>query len=344
MSNVELQKYFGVSSSIDVPEYDITFPTNANERGKPISEHRAKRDVGRLDGIKYFQMDAFGKNLHLNVTLNKHLLGPNFYIETRHKDGSKTVTDAPHRNFYHGHVVSNPRSLVAISDNRGVSGAIRVADDEMLFVQPLPRHLSGHDHNSKELIPHLVVKRSVNDFHDEHRQMFETEELEYPQRDEKRMTESDATTVESDEQGHKFLEVIYVGDYLITEHIGLIELPDMLLIIGNIVSRMFTDSTFGEIKFNYVVTRMIILNNDELKYFRNASNGHKLGVFGDWLSKNNPGSDKDPEHADMGTLFTSYTGGGLALVGGMCYWNMRSVVGSIGLSSSAIAAHENFHK
>jgi hypothetical protein len=36
---------------------------------------------------------------------------------------------------------------------------------------------------------------------------------------------------------------------------------------------------------------------------------------------------------------------GLALSGGMCsYRDVRSVVGSIGLSSSAIAAHENFHK
>ena len=42
----------------------------------------------------------------------------------------------------------------------------------------------------------------------------------------------------SDENGHKFLEVVYVGDHLITEQIGLIELPDMLLIIGNIVSNM----------------------------------------------------------------------------------------------------------
>ena len=36
---------------------------------------------------------------------------------------------------------------------------------------------------------------------------------------------------------------------------------------------------------------------------------------------------------------------GLALSGGMCsYRDMKAVVGSIGLSSSAIAAHENFHK
>lgn len=36
---------------------------------------------------------------------------------------------------------------------------------------------------------------------------------------------------------HKFLEVIYVGDHLITQQIGLIELPEMLLIIGNVVRK-----------------------------------------------------------------------------------------------------------
>ena len=65
-------------------------------------------------------MRAFGRKMHLNVTLNKNLLDANFYVETRHKDGTKTITGSPHRNFYHDHVVSNPGSLVAISNHRGV--------------------------------------------------------------------------------------------------------------------------------------------------------------------------------------------------------------------------------
>ena len=103
-----------------VPEYDISYPLNSNNQGEHIAEYRAKRDISDSAEIKYYQMTAFGKKMHLNVTLNKNLLGPNFYVETRHKDGTKTITDAPHRNFYHDHVVSNPGSLVAISDHRGV--------------------------------------------------------------------------------------------------------------------------------------------------------------------------------------------------------------------------------
>ena len=42
--------------------------------------------------------------------------------------------------------------------------------------------------------------------------------------------------IDDDKNGHRFYEIIYVGDHLIAETIGLMELPDMLLIIANIVS------------------------------------------------------------------------------------------------------------
>lgn len=93
-----------------------------NDQGNPISGKRAKRDVNK-SGQKYFSLTAFGNKLHLNVTLNKNLIGPNFYVETKHKNGSRAFADTPHRNFYHGHVVSQPNSLVAISENRGVVSA-----------------------------------------------------------------------------------------------------------------------------------------------------------------------------------------------------------------------------
>jgi hypothetical protein len=60
---------------------------------------------------------------------------------------------------------------------------------------------------------------------------FSTLELPKPQEDWD-YAESEITDYHSQ---HKFLEVIYVGDHLITQQIGLIELPEMLLIIGNVV-------------------------------------------------------------------------------------------------------------
>ena len=46
--------------------------------------------------------------------------------------------------------------------------------------------------------------------------------------------------INEDENGHRFYEIIYVGDHLIADRIGLMELPDMLLIIANIVRLVAT--------------------------------------------------------------------------------------------------------
>ncbi|CAB4005470.1 A disintegrin and metallo ase with thrombospondin motifs 18-like, partial [Paramuricea clavata] len=341
MNKEELIKYFAVSKPHEVPDYDISYPTSVNDEGHELQEHEIfKRNLNPSIEQRFYHMDAFGKRYLLNVTKNENLLGPNFHIEMRNPDGSISVSGAPHRNFYHGHLFSKPDSFVAVSDNQGLSGAIRTSADEMLFVQPLANRLfEGYKSLSKQR-PHLVVKRTVKELNQLTEQIFEEEELPKPQEDWD-YAESEITDYHSQ---HKFLEVIYVGDHLITQQIGLIELPEMLLIIGNVVARMFTDSTFGEKKITYVITKIVILSNGELKYFKNATNGAKLTAFGRWMRKTNPADDEDPNHVDIGTLFTSYTGGGLALSGGMCsYRDVRSVVGSIGLSSSAIAAHENFH-
>ncbi|CAB4008505.1 A disintegrin and metallo ase with thrombospondin motifs 16-like, partial [Paramuricea clavata] len=291
-----------------VPEYDIAFPKHVDKRGQQISSYNAKREIEET-GLKYYHLTAFNKNLHLKVSLNKHLLGPGFHVETRHKDGSRTITDALHRNFYHGHVVDHPGSFVALSDNSGVSGAIRLVDDEILYMEPVPRHLLDHIHHDEHL-PHLVVKKTEKDFQRENKVMFDTEEIHH--RDEAPLLRKELKNneeIDDDENGHRFYEIIYVGDHLIAQEIGMMELPDMLLIIANIVSRMYTDSSFGEIKLHYIVTKVLILNNGELNYTRDASNGVKLDHFGSWLQKHNPKSDADPQHVDAGTLFTSLGGG-----------------------------------
>ena len=57
------------------------------------------------------------------------------------------------------------------------SGAIRIADDEMLFLQPLANHLYNEDESSSNQRPHLVVKRTVKEFNHLKQQVFEEEGL-----------------------------------------------------------------------------------------------------------------------------------------------------------------------
>ena len=78
-----------------------------------------RRHAGNQPRV-YLNISLFGVDLHLNLTVNEHLLAPHFYIETRHKNGSRTLSVPTHRNFFHGHVVSHPYSTVALSGEDGL--------------------------------------------------------------------------------------------------------------------------------------------------------------------------------------------------------------------------------
>ncbi len=97
----------------------------------------------------------------------------------------------------------------------------------MFEIHPLPDHLS----KNHEKDPHLVIKRSITDkllqFDHDLNQTF-TEKRGLEQEDQ---CKKDVKT--------KFLEVIYVADKYAIELFGLIELPEMLLSIGNIVRFLF---------------------------------------------------------------------------------------------------------
>ena len=54
------------------------------------------------------------------------------------------------------------------------SGAIRLVDDEMLFMEPVPRHLLDRDYHDGHH-PHLVVKKTEKNFQRENKMMFDSE-------------------------------------------------------------------------------------------------------------------------------------------------------------------------
>ena len=99
---------------IVVLDYDVSHLTPVNERGEEISQRRTRRDITNKKQA-FYNISILGLNLHLNLTLNGHLIAPCFHIETKHSNGSTTKSGLTHRNFYHGHVISYPGSKVALS-------------------------------------------------------------------------------------------------------------------------------------------------------------------------------------------------------------------------------------
>lgn len=69
--------------------------------------------------IWFYNVQAFGMSLHLNLTKNEELMSPWLTVE-RHENGTVTGEDPPHNSFYNGHVSSEPGSSVAVSNERGL--------------------------------------------------------------------------------------------------------------------------------------------------------------------------------------------------------------------------------
>ena len=67
----------------------------------------------------YYNVQAFGMSLHLNLTKNEELMSPWLTVE-RHENGTVTREDPPHNTFFNGHVNSKPLSSVAIGNKNGL--------------------------------------------------------------------------------------------------------------------------------------------------------------------------------------------------------------------------------
>ena len=95
---------------------------SGNFLSNKLHEHaRRKRGTNHDEPhLWYYQVQAFGMSLHLNLTKNTNLLVPGLVVEKINKNGNKEYSEIPHTAFYAGHVTSDPNSVVAISNHDGL--------------------------------------------------------------------------------------------------------------------------------------------------------------------------------------------------------------------------------
>lgn len=159
------------------------------------SHTRNKRDVEPSESA-FYKIDAFGSTLHLKLKRNDNLLAPGMTVIRRNRDGTTTAHPAPANTFYHGQVISDPKSIIAVSNHKGLvrrfsllsslrwlcfiingvgsslvafvsfcitfqTGMVKTSRDT-LFVHPLPAHLAKHLPSNGDATPHLIHRRSSN--------------------------------------------------------------------------------------------------------------------------------------------------------------------------------------
>lgn len=333
MTKREISNYFGANSHSEVPEYEVISPFQAEETGEFLSHELHKRSRRKRSTDQpnnwFYNMEAFGFKLHLNVTKSRHILAPGAIVETVHENGSKSYAAPPKNTFYSGHVVSHPGSVVAVSNHDGLSGMINLIK-QALFIQPLPNHLAKDYGSFSGAQPHLIFKRSLGDvigrgcdISDSHERMKRSLEI-------KRSV------------SHKHLEVAIVADDLVVKNRGEENLERHLLMLIHLVDSMFHDESVGEKKVSLVVVKLEI-KKDGFGYDSSASNHVRLSKVKAW-GDSLPESDDDPKHADIVILLTGDGFGGLAAVGSTCSSQFgKTVNNDIGLTSAIIIAHETAH-
>jgi len=190
----------------------------------------------------------------------------------------------------------------------------------------------------EEARPHLVYRRSSQEGIDCH-----TKPAKRDDSATKRQLQEDSNDIGIT---HKYLEVALLADeQTVAFHGNLIE--DFLLLIGSITNGIYQDSTIGNIKINFVVTRLVLIKNTELGIDPSDQNiPHKavLGKVGEWARNNNVNDQSDPLQFDIAVLIRSGKTGALARFGGICYYNdVASVVKDNGLQTAYVIAHESAH-
>lgn len=101
----------------------MTSPVQAEENGGFLSDvlHKHGRQKTNTEEPRawFYNVQAFGMSLHLNLTKNTELMAPGMTVE-RHNNGTVTREDPPQNSFFHGHVSSAPGSSVAVSNEDGL--------------------------------------------------------------------------------------------------------------------------------------------------------------------------------------------------------------------------------
>ncbi|XP_029577682.1 A disintegrin and metalloproteinase with thrombospondin motifs 18 [Salmo trutta] len=149
-------------------DYMFVTPIEVDARGGYVSHDmlrrgRNKRSLPSMGGPVHYRLSAFGRDMHLDLQ-PAMVVAEGFTVQVLGTEGLTTLAQEPaHQDcLYQGFIRNLTASSAAISTCSGLSGLIRMSDDEY-FIAPLPQHLAAeHDYSSPSgHHPHVVYKRSA---------------------------------------------------------------------------------------------------------------------------------------------------------------------------------------
>uniref|UniRef100_A0A3P8S3Z0 ADAM metallopeptidase with thrombospondin type 1 motif 18 n=1 Tax=Amphiprion percula TaxID=161767 RepID=A0A3P8S3Z0_AMPPE len=320
ISTLELSDVTFPSSS----DYVFVTPVEVDSEGTYLTHnvtsqrHRSRRS---LSPSLHYRLSAFGQDMHLDLRPSS-VVGPGFTVQTISSEGIAMVMDDAgfHNCLYQGFIRNHSSSSAAISTCSGLSGLIRVSQEEYL-IAPLPQHLAKlHNYSTPDgHHPHVVYKRSAeyvvhtvfsspsgssSQHHDyQHgklqRQHFCGRRKQYapklPTEDCFIMPDEFATPklegegrvkrspINSNRVGGLNVETLVVADRKMLEKHGRDNITTYVLTVMNMVSSLFKDGTIGT-DINIVVVSLLLLEQDPLGLTINHHADQSLNSFCQWQS------------------------------------------------------------
>ena len=122
-----------------MPEYEVTEPYQSNARGDFLSNSLHERHSREVhdSGEWHYKMCAFGNKLHLKLRRNTQLVKPGLELETGHENGDVTRTSVESGSYLLGEETSDPGSLAALSNDKGLVRKIFVQKIKGLAIADL---------------------------------------------------------------------------------------------------------------------------------------------------------------------------------------------------------------
>uniref|UniRef100_A0A8C5EPJ4 ADAM metallopeptidase with thrombospondin type 1 motif, 18 n=1 Tax=Gouania willdenowi TaxID=441366 RepID=A0A8C5EPJ4_GOUWI len=148
-------------------DYVFVTPAEVDFNGAYLTHdvmRRRRYSKRSLTSSLHYRFSAYGQDMHLDLYPST-VVGPGFTVQTVGANGiTRLTSEAPeiHQCLYQGFIRNRTASSAAISTCSGLSGLIRLSQEEFL-IAPLPQHLAQkHNYTSPSgHHPHVIYKRSA---------------------------------------------------------------------------------------------------------------------------------------------------------------------------------------
>ncbi|ETE67026.1 A disintegrin and metalloproteinase with thrombospondin motifs 14, partial [Ophiophagus hannah] len=262
-------------------EYDVIVPFSVDHQGRFLSHvvsdspapaqhstrHRMVRSIPTKEAISgnplyFFNVTAWGKELHLRLKPNQRLVSPGALAEWQEDFQEVFREPLKQECVFTGGITGMPEARVAISNCDGLAGIIRTDNGEF-FIEPLER---GQWEKEEDGRAHVVYRRWSSFIHSLCGHLFLTLLIpdfilgQLPQAlnlIENQIGEAERKRRHAKKDDYNIEVLLAVDDTVVRFH-GKEHVQNYVLTLMNIVNEIYHDESLG-VHINIVLVRMIMV-------------------------------------------------------------------------------------